>query len=71
MVFIYLRAPPLLGFCLGRKSNFVDSESGRKQSGKLLQHMVSNTTQHPFPATRCLSLWEGERGGGEPERRLE
>ncbi len=46
-VFIFLRPSPLLGFCLGWKSKFVGSESDQKQSGKLLQNMVSNTTQHP------------------------
>jgi hypothetical protein len=34
-------------FCLGWCSNFVGSESGQKQSVKLLQNMVYNTTQHP------------------------
>jgi hypothetical protein len=37
-MFICLRPPPLLGFCLGRCSNFVGSESGQKQSVKLLQN---------------------------------
>jgi hypothetical protein len=47
---VYLsKAPPLLGFCLGWKSKLVGSESDQKQSGKLLQSMVSNTTQHPPP----------------------
>ncbi len=48
-VFICLRPPPLLGFCLGRFSNFVDSESGQIKSVKLLQNMVSNRTRHPPP----------------------
>jgi hypothetical protein len=43
-VFICMRPPPLLGFWLGRQGNFVFSESGRLQSVKLLQNMVSNTT---------------------------
>jgi len=76
-VFICLRPPPLQGFCLGWKSKFVGSESGQKQSGKLLQNMISNTTQQPptpsQPHTVCiytvLRLWEGARG--EPERSLE
>ncbi len=34
-------------FCLGWGSNFIGSESGQKQSVKLLQNMVYNTTQHP------------------------
>jgi hypothetical protein len=33
--------------CLGWCSNFVGSESGQKQSVKLLQNMVYNTTKHP------------------------
>ncbi len=32
-------------------SNFVGSESGQKQSVKLLQNMVYNTTQHPLTLT--------------------
>jgi hypothetical protein len=67
---IYLsEAPPLLGFCLGWCSNFVGSESGQKQSIKLLQIMVSNTTQHPPqpPPSHTLSvytvLWLWEGGG--------
>ncbi len=34
-VFICLRPPSLLGFCLGWCSNFVGSESGQKQSVRL------------------------------------
>jgi hypothetical protein len=50
--------PPLLGFCLGWCSNFVGSEPGQKQRVKLLQDMVSNTTQHPHHllATHCLYI---------------
>jgi hypothetical protein len=48
-VFICLRPPPLKGFCLGRSSNFVGSESGQIQNVKLLQNMVFNRTQHPPP----------------------
>ncbi len=71
--FICLRTPPLLGFCLGRSSNFV---SGQKQSVKLLQNTVSNTTQHPpHPSQQhnvCTLIQEkGWSGGGELERRLE
>jgi hypothetical protein len=40
-VLICLRPPPLLGVCLGWCRNFVGSESGQKQSVKLLQKMVS------------------------------
>jgi hypothetical protein len=59
-------------FCLGWCSNFVDSESGQKQSVKLLQNMVYNTTQHPpQPSvyTVCL-LWEGG-GMGEVREKVE
>jgi hypothetical protein len=69
---IYLsETPPLLGFCLGCCSNFVGSEAGQKQSIKLLQIMVSNTTQHPptpsQPHIVCiyctLALGRGEGWG--------
>ncbi len=55
---VLILSPPLLGFCMGWCSNFVGSESGQKQSVKLLQNMVSNTTQHlhPLPATHCLHI---------------
>jgi hypothetical protein len=48
-------------FCLGWRSNFVGSESGQKQSDKLLHNMVYNKTQdsHPLPpptATQCLYI---------------
>ncbi len=47
-VFIWLRPPPLLGYCLGWPSNFVVSESSQIQSVKLLQNMVYNRTHiHP------------------------
>jgi hypothetical protein len=46
-VFICQRPPPLLGFCLGSSSNFVNYESGQIQSVKLMQFMVSNKTRHP------------------------
>ncbi len=60
-LFICLRPPPLLGYCLGWSINFVGSESGQIQSVKLLKNMVSNRTQHPPPpTTHC-----------QPERRLE
>jgi hypothetical protein len=36
-------------YFLGWFSNFVGSESGQKQSVKLLQDMVYDTTQHPRP----------------------
>jgi hypothetical protein len=53
---------------LGCGSNFIGSESGQKQSIKLLQNMVYNTTQHPpSPATHCLYpilyVYFGKEGG--------
>ncbi len=65
-----LRPLPLIGFCLGWCSNFLGSESGQKQSVKLLQNMVSNTAQHPLtpsqPHTVCIYLYFyfGKGGGG-------
>jgi hypothetical protein len=76
-MFICLRPPPLLFFCLGWSSNFVGSESGQIQSVKLLQDMVSKKTQHPPPpkpqtAFIYCNFKRGKGGGGvEPERRLE
>ncbi len=61
-LFICLRLPPLLGFSLGRSSNFVGSESRQIQSIKLLQIMVSNRTQHPPPSHTLpvyTVLWHG------------
>jgi hypothetical protein len=64
--------PPLLSFSLGWwRSNYVGSESGQKQSVKLLQNMVSNTTQYPPPPSKphtvciyyTLSLGRGEGWG--------
>ncbi len=57
-VFICLRPPPLLGYCLGWSINFVGSESGQIQSVKLLQNVVSNRTQYPLPlpAIHCLYI---------------
>jgi hypothetical protein len=71
-VFICLRPPPLLGFCLGWSGNFVGSESGQTQRVKLLQQY---STPQPLPATYCpacivctvyctLTQGRGE-GGGE------
>jgi hypothetical protein len=52
------------------------SESGQRQSVKLLQNMVYNTTQHPHPlptATRCLYIlyvyFRKGGGTGRSERR--
>ncbi len=67
-MFICLRPPPLLDFCLGWSSNFVGSESGQIQSVNLLQNMVSNRTQHsPPPSSHTLSVYilyfdTGKRG---------
>ncbi len=68
---------PLLGFCMGWSSNFLGSESGQIQRVKLLQNVVSKTTQNPPPApfqphTVCKILnFDTEKGGGgEPERML-
>ncbi len=49
-VFICLRPPPLLGFCLEWSNNFVGSESGHIQNVKLLQNMVSKRIQYPPPS---------------------
>jgi hypothetical protein len=80
-VCICLRPPILVGFRLGWSRNFLGSESGKKQSIKLLQNMVSNPTHHPPPPppSHTLSvlfilyveLGREEVGGGEQERRLE
>jgi hypothetical protein len=56
-------------FCLGWCSNFIGSESYQKQSVKLLQNMVYNTTQHlhpppPQPHTVCILYVYFGRGGG-------
>ncbi len=74
-VFIRLRPPSLLSFCLGWSSNFVGSEI---QSVKLLQNMVSNrnstppTPSHSHALSVCTVLWHGGGGGRvETERRLE
>jgi hypothetical protein len=65
-------------FCLGWCSNFVYSESGQKQSVKLLQNMVYNTTQHPYtplppqPHTVCMyCMFTLRRVGGMGEVREE
>ncbi len=56
-------------------SNFVGSESGQKQSVKLLQNMIYNTTQHPpsppQPQTVCkyCTFTLGRGGGGRSETR--
>jgi hypothetical protein len=61
----------LLVICLGWCSNFVGSESGQKQSVKLLQNMVYSSIQHPPPQSHTLSVYTVHsctlslgRGGG-------
>jgi hypothetical protein len=66
----------LLAFLfLGRCSNFVGSESGQKQSVKLLQNMVYNTTQHPttHPHPRHTATHNHEKGAvvGEIREKVE
>ncbi len=76
-VFICLRPPPLLGFCLGWSSNFAGSETGQIQTVKVLQNMVSNRTTCLPPLhtvyVHTISYSHREGGGGvvEPERRGE
>jgi hypothetical protein len=71
MVFICLRPPPLLGFCLGWYGKFVGSEFGQKQSVKFLQNMVSNRTRYPPPPYSLAYLFtqEGGRVGGDLNQR--
>jgi hypothetical protein len=58
-------------FCLGWCSNFVGSESGHKQSVKLLQNMVYNTPQLP-PHRHILYVYFGKGGGmGEVREKVE
>ncbi len=70
---ICLKPPPLLDFLLS--INFAGSESCQVQSEKLLQNMVSNTTDTPPPPIRTYTvlIHTGKvgRGSGEPERREE
>ncbi len=56
----------------GVSINFMGAESGQKQSVKILQNMVYNTTQHTPPPTASHCLYKlyvyfGERGGGQRE----
>jgi hypothetical protein len=62
----------LLVICLGWCSNFVGSESGQKQSVKLLQNMVYRCTAQfniPPPQSHTLSVYStfslGKGGGGQ------
>jgi hypothetical protein len=51
---------------LGWPNNFVVSESGQIQSGKLLQNMVPNRTQHlPPPPSHTLYILYFDTGEGE------
>jgi hypothetical protein len=70
----------LLVFCLGWSSNFVGSESGRKQSVKKnscriwFTFTTQRNTPHPSTATHCLYLYVyfGKRGGvGEFTEKVE
>ncbi len=59
-------------FLFGVVKQFLGSESGQKQSVKLLQNMVSNTTQHPPTATHCLYILYFYFGkGGEVREKVE
>jgi hypothetical protein len=48
-VFVSLRPLPLPRFLFGMEEQFLGFEYGQKQSDKLLQNRVSNTTEHPHP----------------------
>jgi hypothetical protein len=69
----------LLVICLGWCRNFVGSESGQKQSVKLLQNMVYTTIQHPPispPQSHTLSVYTvhlvwGGGGVGQREGKVE
>ncbi len=68
-VFICLRPPPLLGFCLGWSSDFEGSESVGYKVCIIWSPTGLSTPQPPPPPTPPSHT---ERvGGGEPERRLE
>jgi hypothetical protein len=56
-VFICLRPPPLLGFCLGWYSNFLGSESGQKQSVTPAEYGLSLAQLYnpPNPPSHTLS----------------
>jgi hypothetical protein len=44
LLFICLRSPPLLGFCLGWSGNFEGSASGQFQSVKLMHNTIKKTS---------------------------
>ncbi len=77
-MFICLRPPPFLGFCLGWSSNFVDYESGQIQSETPAEYGLQQESTPPTPSQpHTVSIYctlTQERGKGEivePERRLE
>jgi hypothetical protein len=61
-------------FLFGVVYQFVGSESGQKESVKLLQNMFYNTTQHPAtpqPHTVCIYYtFTLGRGGGEVREKV-
>jgi hypothetical protein len=71
MVFICLRQPPLLGFCVGLSSNFVGFESGQIQNVK--KNAAAYGRQQDSTAPSPCHRDTGKGGGGrvEPERMLE
>ncbi len=56
-VFICLRPPPLLGFCLGWCRNFVGSESCQKESVKIQQIWSSTQLKPPTPSQPHTSVY--------------
>jgi hypothetical protein len=76
-LFICLRPPPHLGFCLGVK--ILGSESGQIHSVKLLQYMLSNTTWYPhytlytylYSTVHIPVLIHTRKGGGVLSQREE
>ncbi len=70
-VFICLRPPPLLGFCLGWSSNFVvlNLVRNRVLNSCRMWSPTQLNTPHPLSATHCLYVlyfhfWEGGGVGG-------
>jgi hypothetical protein len=63
-VFICLRPPPLLGFCLGWSSNFVCSQSGQIQSVTILQNPVPSPLHTAYVYTVHGILIHTRKGGG-------